>query len=177
MDDAFWADFDTQIVANRPDDSGEPQAAAILKGASVLAETATDAVAFSPSRTGSDWSGVLDTLTAAKSAAQRQEARLREQAVQQLALLEELKRTQQEVRVFETLLREVRAQADTKMEELQARVEAIVRDLQAEATRQLQAMEVRARAAEARAESAEDWLKRIEQASRALLPVEQQAAA
>ncbi|MFC6742100.1 hypothetical protein [Methylobacterium tardum] len=120
---------------------------------------------------------MLDTLTAAKSAAQQQEARLRAQAAEQAALLEELKRTQQEVQALEALLSGVRSQADTKMEELQAQAEARVRDLQAVATAQLQAMEERARAAEARAEAAEDWLKRIEQASRALLPADQRVAA
>ncbi|MGT2479527.1 hypothetical protein ACU4GR_13080 [Methylobacterium oryzae CBMB20] len=177
MDEAFWAHLDAQIVANRPDDQGRPLTAAIPIGASAATGMAADLSAAPPSRVASDWTGVLDTLTAAKSAAQQQEARLREQAAGQAALLEELKRTQQEVRAFEVLVREVRAQADTKMEEFRVQVEARVRDLQAEATAQLQAMEERAHAAEARAEAAEDWLKRIEQASQALLPVNQRAAA
>lgn len=143
----------------------------------MTAGKADNASAAPPSRAAADWTGVLDTLTAAKSAAQQQEARLREQAAEQAALLEELKRTQQDVRAFEALLREVRAQADTKMKELQVQAEARVRDLQAEAAAQLQAMEERVYAAEVRAEAAEDWLKRIEQASRALLPADQRAAA
>lgn len=177
MDEAFWAHLDAQIIANRPDGQGRAPTAAIPTGASATAGKADTASAALPSRAASDWTGVLDTLTAAKSAAQQQEARLREQGVEQAALLEELKRTQQQVRAFEVLLREVRAQADTKMEELQTQVGARVRDLQAEAAAQLQAMEARAHAAEARAEAAEDWLKRIEQASQALLPVDQRAAA
>ncbi|MFC6738989.1 hypothetical protein [Methylobacterium tardum] len=177
MDEAFWADLDAQIIANRPDGQGRPSTAAIPTGASVTAGTADNTFAVPPSRAASDWTGVLDTLTAAKSASQQQEARLREQAAGQAALLEELKRTQQQVRAFEVLLREVRAQADTKIEELQGQVETRVRDLQAEAAAQLQTMEARAHAAEARAEAAEDWLKRIEQASQALLPVDQRAAA
>ncbi len=177
MDEAFWAHLDAQIIANRPDGQGRPATAAIPTRASVIAGTADTASAAPPSRAASDWTGVLDTLTAAKSASQQQEALLREQAAGQAALLEELKRTQQEVRALEALLREVRAQADTKMEELQTQVGARVRDLQAEAAAQLQAMEARVHAAEARAEAAEDWLKRIEQASQALLPVDQRAAA
>jgi chromosome segregation ATPase len=177
MDEAFWAHLDAQIIANRPEGQGRPATAAIPTGTSATASTANNASAASPSRAASDWTGVLDTLTAAKSAAQQQDARLREQAAEQAALLQELKRTQQEVRALEALLREVRAQADTKMEELQTQVGARVRDLQAEAAAQLQAMEERALAAEARAEAAEDWLKRIEQASQALFPVDQRAAA
>lgn len=177
MDEAFWAHLDAQIIANHPDSHGRLLTAAIPTGASVTADRAGKTSAAPPSRAASDWTGVLDTLTAAKSAAQQQEARLREQAAGQAALLEELKRTQQEVRALEALVREVRAQADTKMEELRTQAEARVRDLQAEAAAQLQAMEARVHAAEARAEAAEDWLKRIEQASQALLPTDQRAAA
>lgn len=177
MDEAFWAHLDAQIIATGLNGQGRPATAAIPTRASVTANTAGTASAAPPPRAASDWTGVLDTLSAAKSAAEQQEARLREQGAEQAALLEELKRTQQQVRAFEVLLREVRAQADTKMEELQVQVEARVRDLQAEATAQLQAMEARVHAAEARAEAAEDWLKRIEQASQALLPVDQRAAA
>ena len=133
MDEAFWAHLDAQIIANRPDGQGRAPTAAIPTGASATAGKADTASAAPPSRAASDWTGVLDTLSAAKSAAQQQEARLRDQAAEQTALLEDLKRTQQEVRALEVLLREVRAQADTRMEELQVQVETRVRDLQAEA--------------------------------------------
>ncbi|MHB2209838.1 hypothetical protein [Methylobacterium sp. CM6257] len=177
MDEAFWAHLDAQIVANRSDGQGRAPGAAIPVGAAVIVAAAFSPPAALPTRVASDWTGVLDTLAAAKCATQQQEARLREQAAEQDALLQELRRTQQEVRAFEVLLREVQAQADTKIGEFQLRAEARIRDLQAEAAVQLQAVEERARIAEARAEAAEEWLKRIEQASRALLPADQRAAA
>ncbi len=41
----------------------------------------------------------------------------------------------------------------------------------------MQALEARAQAAELRAETAEEWLRRIEQASRDLLPAAERVAA
>ena len=76
MDEAFWAELDAQIVANRPD--GESRAP-VPAEADVQAPSQTVAgdTAGPPAWVASDWSGVLDTLTAAKSAAQDQDARLR----------------------------------------------------------------------------------------------------
>ncbi len=172
MDEAFWANLDAQIVAHRQDGHDKPPAASPPPAMAVVTD-----VAPAPRRMPSDWTGVLDTLTAAKSAAQQQEARLREQAAEQDALLQELKRSQQEVRAFEVLLREVQAQADAKAGEIRARAEAQIGKLQAEAAAQMQAMEARVQAAERRAETAEGWLVRIEQASRDLAPAERRAAA
>lgn len=174
MDEAFWANLDAHIIAHRPDGQDKPPAAS-LQAAPALAVVSD--VSPAPRRVASDWTGVLDTLTAAKSAAQQQEARLREQAAEQDALQQELKRSQQEVRAFEQLLREVQAQADAKAGELRARAEAQIGKVQAEAAARLQAMEARAQAAERRAEAAEGWLVRIEQASRDLMPGERRAAA
>lgn len=174
MDEAFWANLDAHIVAHRQD-GPEKAPAASLPPAPTLA-VVSDAVP-APRRVPSDWTGVLDTLTAAKSAAQQQEARLREQAAEQDTLLQELKRSQQEVRVLEERVREVQAQADAKAGELRARAEAQIGKVQAEAAARLQAMEARVQAAERRAETAEGWLVRIEQASRDLLPSERRAAA
>ncbi|WP_244041437.1 hypothetical protein [Methylobacterium sp. J-030] len=173
MDEAFWANIDAHIVAQRQDGQDKPPAAP-LQAAPAIA-VVSDAAPLR--RVASDWTGVLDTLTAAKSAAQQQEARLREQAAEQDALLQELRRSQQEVRAFEVLLREVQVQADAKAGELRARAEAQIGKVQAEAAAKLQAMEARVQAAERRAEAAEGWLVRIEQASRDLVPGERRAAA
>jgi septal ring factor EnvC (AmiA/AmiB activator) len=173
MDEAFWANLDAHIVAQRPDGQDKPPAPVQAAPVPAVAGEASPA----PRRVASDWTGVLDTLTAAKSAAQQQEARLREQAAEQDALIQELKRSQQEVRAYEQLLREVQAQADAKANELRARAEAQIGKVQAEAAAKLQAMEARAQAAERRAEAAEGWLVRIEQASRDLVPGERRAAA
>ncbi|MFX7167271.1 hypothetical protein ABTI49_19675, partial [Acinetobacter baumannii] len=94
-------------------------------------------------RVASDWTGVLDTLTAAKSAAQHQEARLREQAAEQDALVQELKRSQQEVRAFEVLLRECQAQAEARLKDAQTQAASQAQHLRAETAAQLQAMEAR----------------------------------
>jgi hypothetical protein len=174
MDEAFWANFDAQIVAQRPEGPGRLSAVT----APVSAEHPVAKVASVPSRrVASDWTGVLDTLTAAKSAAQHQEARLREQAAEQDALLQELKRSQQEVRAFEVLLRECQTQAEARLKDAQTQAAVRAQHLRAETAAQLQAMEARVQAAELRAEAAEDWLRRIEQASRDLLPVTERAAA
>lgn len=174
MDEVFWANLDAQIVAHRQDPQDKPQAASVHPAPTLVA---IGEAGPAPRRMPSDWTGVLDTLTAAKSAAQQQETRLREQAAEQDALLQELKRSQQEVRAFEVLLREVQVQADAKAEELRARAEAQIEKLQAESAAKLQAMEARVQAAERRAEAAEGWLVRIEQASRDLVPNERRAAA
>lgn len=174
MDEAFWATLDAHIVAHRPDGQDKPSTAPSPTAPALAVVSDASPV---PRRVASDWTGVLDTLTAAKSAAQQQEARLREQAAEQDALLQELKRSQQEARAFEQLVREVQVQADAKAAELRARVEAQIGKIQAEAAAKLQAMETRVQAAERRAEAAEGWLVRIEQASRDLVPGEQRAAA
>ncbi len=175
MDEAFWATLDAHIVAHRPDGQDKPPAASFPTAPAIA--VVSDASPPVPRRVASDWTGVLDTLTAAKSAAQQQEARLREQAAEQDALLQELKRSQQEARAFEQLVREVQVQADAKAAELRARVEAQIGKIQAEAAAKLQAMEARVQAAERRAEAAEGWPVRIEQASRDLVPGEHRAAA
>ncbi|MCJ2087459.1 hypothetical protein MKK88_15925 [Methylobacterium sp. E-005] len=174
MDEAFWANIDAHIVAHRQDGQDKPPAATFQTAPAIA--VVSDA-GPAPRRVASDWTGVLDTLTAAKSAAQQQEVRLREQAAEQDALLQELRRTQQEVRAFEELVRQIQAQADAKAGELHARAEAQIGKVQAEAAAKLQAMEARVQAAERRAEAAEGWLVRIEQASRDLVPGERRAAA
>lgn len=174
MDEVFWANLDAQIVAHRQDPQDKPPAASLPPAPPVVAASEPGPA---PRRVPSDWTGVLDTLTAAKSAAQQQEARLREQAAEQDALLQELRRCQQEVRAFEVLVRDIQVQADAKADELRARAEAQIGKLQAESAAKLQAMEVRVQAAERRAEAAEGWLVRIEQASRDLVPGERRAAA
>jgi hypothetical protein len=175
MDEAFWANFDAQIVAQRPEGPGRLSA---VTPPAAAPEHPIAKVASMPSRrVASDWTGVLDTLTAAKSAAQHQEARLREQAAEQDALVQELKRSQQEVRAFEVLLRECQAQAEARLKDAQTQAASQAQHLRAETAAQLQAMEARVQAAELRAETAEDWLRRIEQASRDLLPVTDRAAA
>ena len=185
MDEAFWAHLDAQIVAQRPEGEGPRPVAAVHSvpqaPAASPAITRIPTVATMPAaplrRLASDWTGVLDMLTAAKSAAQQQDARLREQAAEQDALVQELKRAQQEVRAFEVLLHECQTQADVKLKDAQALAETRFRDQEAEAAFRLQAMEARAQAAEARADAAEEWLRRIEQASRDLLPSAERAAA
>ena len=193
MDEAFWANLDAQIIAQRPEGEGARPVAAVqpmpqAPASSLPASQATSPAvtrmasvttmpAAPPRRLASDWTGVLDTLTAAKSAAQQQDARLREQAAEQDALLQDLKRAQQEVRAFEVLLRECQTQADVKLKDAHALAETRSRDQAAEAAFRLQAMEARAQAAELRAEAAEEWLRRIEQASRDLLPAAERAAA
>ncbi|XYD07147.1 hypothetical protein R1A27_18535 [Methylobacterium sp. NMS12] len=114
----------------------------------------------------SDWSQILDTLSAASVAAQAQDQRLRQQSTTCETLAADLEAAQQEIQTLRALLDETRAQAARQVHELET-----------EADRRVREAEARAEDATLRAAAAEDWLKRIEQASRDLRPDGRHAAA
>ncbi|SFM86009.1 hypothetical protein [Methylobacterium pseudosasicola] len=171
MNEMFWTQLDARIATNRP--SPETPATAEIVRLADAADPAAANPAPSPAEPAAvtphavaDWTRVLDTISVAKDAAQQQEVRLREQAAVREALAADLQRAQQEILTLETLLRDTQAQAEEAIRDVQARAEARIRDA-----------EDYARAADLRAEAAEDWLRRIEQASRDLLPGDRRAAA
>ncbi|MCJ2140423.1 hypothetical protein [Methylobacterium sp. E-066] len=177
IDEAFWVDLDAHIIANRSKDLAAPSSGVFNLSPLINASAPSGAPPTSPRQVASDWTGVLDTITAAKSAADRQENRLREQAAAYEALIQELKLAQNKIKDLEVLANEVREQTEKKQHEIMAGAERLRQEIQAKADAQLQTAEDRIRAAELRASVAEDWLRRIEQASKNLLPGERRAAA
>jgi len=166
MNEMFWTQLDARIATNRPSPEA-PTTAEIVRLAGAADPTASPAeVAAMTPHPVADWTRVLDTISVAKNAAQQQEACLREQAAVREALAADLQRAQQEIRTLEILLQDTQAQAEEAIREVQARAEARIREA-----------EDYARAADLRAAAAEDWLRRIEQASRDLLPGDRRAAA
>ncbi|MCJ2142306.1 hypothetical protein [Methylobacterium sp. E-066] len=166
MNEMFWTQLDARIATNRPSPEAPATAEIVrLAGAADPAASPEEPAAMTPHAV-ADWTRVLDTISVAKDAAQQQEIRLREQAAVREALAADLQRAQQEIQTLETLLRDTQAQAEEAIRAVQARAEARIRDA-----------EDYARAADLRAAAAEDWLRRIEQASRDLLPGDRRAAA
>ncbi|MEE7490818.1 hypothetical protein MOTC310_10250 [Methylobacterium oryzae] len=167
MNAAFWAQLDARIaragaepaIADglRPADAPNPPAPS---------EAPCDSGADHPSRPVADWSQILDTLSAASVAAQARDQRLRQQSTTCETLSADLEAAQQEIQTLRELLEDARAQAARQ-----------VHAIEMQADRRVQEAEARAEAATQRAAAAEDWLKRIEQASRDLLPEGRHAAA
>lgn len=174
IEESFWVDLDAHIIANRSvvTSSGVfklmPSANTILP---------SDAPPTSPRQVTSDWTGVLDTIAAAKSAADCQENQLRDQAAAHEALSRELKLAHHKIQALEVLVNDVREQAEKKQQKMMAEAQSLRQEIEAKADARLHTVEERVRAAELRANVAEDWLKRIEQASKNLLPDERRAAA
>ena len=172
MNATFWAQLDARIARER----GEPTEPAPGVADSPLVADAPSPAARSeaspepdpetPSRPVADWSQILDTLSAATVAKQAQDQRLHQQSTACETLAADLEAAQQEIRTLRALLEEARAQAARQ-----------VLEREAEADRRVREAEARAEAATLRAAAAEDWLKRIEQASRDLLPDGRHAAA
>ena len=172
MNAAFWAELDARIARAR-DEPAEP-APALADGpgtADALSPAAPsgappEPAADRPSRPVSDWSQILDTLSAATVAPQAQDQRLRRQSTTCETLAADLEAAQQEIQTLRALLEETRAQAARQIHERET-----------EADRRVREAEARAEAATLRAAAAEDWLRRIEQASRDLRPDGRHAAA
>ncbi|MDE4910654.1 hypothetical protein PQI07_08040 [Methylobacterium sp. 092160098-2] len=167
MNAAFWAELDARIARAEPAPAtadGNPAVAGPLPVAASGAGPETPSEP--PSRPDADWSQVLDTLSAASIAAQEQDQRLRQRSATCETLSAELQAARQEIEALRAHLQEVQTQAALRVREVEALADGRVRDA-----------DERAEAAIVRAESAEDWLKRIEQASRDLLPDGRHAAA
>jgi len=169
MNAAFWAQLDARIACAQSDPaaviSDRLGTAGAPKPAALPAAPAASSCE-SPSRPVADWTKVPDTLSAASVAAQEQDQRMRQQSTTCEAVAGDLEAARQEIQSLRALLQEAQAQAAVQVRAIETRAGARVREAEA-----------RAEAANLRAESAEDWLKRIEQASRDLLPNDRRAAA
>lgn len=163
MNAAFWADLDARIAREQavpsPTDGNRPMSAP-----SPAAHP--EAPSGSSAAPAADWSRVLDTLSAATVAAEERDQRLSRQSDACEKLSADLQSARQEIRTLRTRLEDVQGEAETRLRAIQLLADSRVHDA-----------EERARAAHERAEAAEGWLARIEQASRDLLPPGRHAAA
>lgn len=119
----------------------------------------------------SDWTGLVETISAAGAAAQVQDERLRQQNAAYEALASDLKRALEDVERYKGLVAQAQAQVEVKAREIQALAEARINAIQARADARVQRAEERAQAADQRVIVVEDWLTTFEEASRNLLPM------
>ncbi len=121
-----------------------------------------------------DWTGLVDTISAAGAAAQVQ-------TVAYETMASDLRRALADVETYKALIaqaqaramtttREIQAVAQARVEAIQAQAEARIEAIQAQADARVQSAEERAARADQRAEAVEEWLAQVDQASRALLP-------
>lgn len=162
IDDAFWDQLDARMAATlvrTPSRVRAPVAAARPRDPrSRPAETA------GPERHEiADWTGLVDTISAAGAAAQEQTA-----AYETLA--GDLRQALAEVETYKALVAQAQAQALAQAREIQALADARVEAIQARADARVQRAEERAEVADLRAGVVEEWLAKFEQASRDLLP-------
>lgn len=118
---------------------------------------------------GGNWAGILDTISTARDLAQQREERLRDHGAARDALEAELVRMEQELQVCKLLLEEVQLQAEAKAIAIQTTADERVSAVEARAQIQLREAQERIQLANQRADVAESWLGRIEQASKDLL--------
>lgn len=162
IDDAFWDQLDARMAATlvrTPARLRAPVAASRARDPKArAAETAA------PERHEiADWTGLVDTISAAGAAAQ-------EQTVAYETLAGDLRRALAEVETYKALVAQVQAQALAQAREIQALADARVEAIQARADARVQRAEERAEVADLRAGVVEEWLAKFEQASRDLLP-------
>ncbi|SFM86049.1 hypothetical protein [Methylobacterium pseudosasicola] len=131
-----------------------------------------------------DWMGTLDIINGMAGLADEQERRRREQGMSHQAALnalrQELQQAEEKLRAAEMRTREVQAQSDIRLQRAQADANAQVQDIRAEAEARVRMIrteaealvrhaEERARVADLRASTAEQWLQRIDTAAKKLL--------
>ncbi|MCJ2095255.1 cell division protein DivIVA [Methylobacterium sp. J-072] len=131
-----------------------------------------------------DWMGTLDIINGMAGLADEQERRWREQGMSHQAALtalrQELQQAEEKRRAAEMRTREVQAQSDIRLQRAQADANAQVQDIRAEAEARVRMIrteaealvrqaEERARVADLRASTAEQWLQRIDTAAKKLL--------
>lgn len=131
-----------------------------------------------------DWKGTLDLVTGMAGVAAGQRSDLREHTEAQQCALEilrrELNEIQRRLRTSEQRVQELQAQADGQLQKLQADLDAQVQEAQADTETRLRvvrartaglirASEERVRAAELRAQKAQEWLQRVDAAAKNLL--------
>lgn len=173
FNDAFWDRIDARIAATLTGAPGRRRMPATPPSPPspqpVQAEKPRrDARPLSPEETPdrhrvADWTGLVDTISAAGAAAQEQTA-----AYESLA--GDLRRALADVERYKALVAAAQAQVEVKSREIKALAEARIDAIQATADARVQRAEERAAIADQRVVVVEEWLTKFEQASRALLP-------
>ena len=142
IDEGFWDQLDARIAATivrAPRRPMRPQGP--LRPARV-SRPAPTIEAQADRHHVSDWTGLVETISAAGAAAQVQDERLRERNAAYEVLASDLRRALDDVERYKGLVAQAQAQANAL----------------------IKAAEDRARVAEERAETAEGWLRRIAEA-------------
>lgn len=169
IDEGFWDQLDARIAATlvRAPRRRSPQGAANTVRVSRPAQ-ASEMPA--DRHVISDWTGLVETISAAGAAAQVQDERLRQQNAAYEAMAHDLRRALDDVERYKGLVAQAQAQVDAKAREIQALADARIHAIQARADARVQRAEERAKAADQRVIVVEDWLTTFEEASRTLLP-------
>ena len=182
IDEGFWDQLDARIAATivraprrpmRPQSPLRPQAPLRPQGPSNPARVSRPAPTIEAQADRhhvSDWTGLVETISAAGAAAQVQDERLRERNAAYEVLASDLRRALDDVERYKGLVAQAQAQAEAKAREIQALAEARINAIQARADARVQRAEERAHAADQRVIVVEDWLTTFEEASRSLLP-------
>lgn len=131
-----------------------------------------------------DWKGTLDLVTGMAGVADGQQKDLNEQTEAQHRALEDLRSeltvARQRLHVSEQRAQELRVQGDSRLQRIQADLDAQVQEAHSETEARvrvirarndglIRATEERVRAAELRSQTAEQWLQRIDTATKNLL--------
>lgn len=177
LDDAFWNHLDDRIAATlvrapRRRRSSQASPSLVPMSRPPLADEAP-----SERHVVADWTGLVETISAAGAAAQVQDERLRERNAAYDTLASDLSRALADVERYKALVARAEAQVEVKSREIQALAEARIKSIQARADARVQRAEERAQAADRRVIVVEEWLSSIEEASRHLIPIPRQPIA
>jgi hypothetical protein len=172
IDDVFWDQLDARMAASLMRAPARPRPTVGAPGATVGAPGAKTSPETKPRPADmaatdrheiADWTGLVDTISAAGAAAQ-------EQTVANETLAGDLRRALVEIETYKALVAQVQAQALAQAREIQALADARIEAIQARADARVQRAEERAEVADLRANVVEEWLTKFEQASRDLIP-------
>lgn len=170
IDEAFWEQLDARIAATivrapRRRRSQAPTPCARVSSPPPAAEEVP-----ADRHVVSDWTVLVETISAAGAAAQQQDTRLRERDAAYAALASDLRRALDDVEKYKALVAQAQAQVEAKTREIQALAEVRIKAIQDRADARVQRAEERAEAADQRVGAVEEWLSSMEEASRDLLP-------
>lgn len=169
IDEGFWDQLDARIsstLVRAPQRRRSPQGPSVAR----VPRAPTAIEAPGDRHEVSDWTGLVETISAAGAAAQVQDERLRQQNAAYEALAKDLRRALDDVERYKGLVAQAQAQVAAKAREIQSLAEARITAIQARADARVQRAEERAQAADQRVVVVEDWLTTFEEASRGLLP-------
>lgn len=170
IDEAFWEQLDARIAATIVRAPRRRRSQAPTHSARVSSPPPAAEEVPADRHVVSDWTGLVETISAAGAAAQQQDTKLRERDAAYAALASDLRRALDDVEKYKALVAQAQAQAAARTREIQALADARIEAIQAKADARVRRAEERAEVADQRVVVVEEWLAKFEQASRALLP-------